>query len=46
MPGQWLTADAGDADERRTAYRDLLLARAAHADAWLPALEVARASYL
>ena len=26
--------------------QEFLLARAAHADAWLPALEVARASYL
>lgn len=50
VPDPWLTGDAGDtgaaAADRRTAYRDLLLARATQADAWLPALEVARASYL
>jgi hypothetical protein len=45
VPDEWLGVDVPVA-ERRAAYRDLLLARAENADAWLPALEVARASYL
>ena len=44
VPDAWLQVD--DVAARRAAYRDLLLARAAQAEAWLPALEVARASYL
>lgn len=44
VPDEWLQVD--DVAGRRAAYRDLLLARAAQADSWLPALEVARASYL
>jgi hypothetical protein len=47
VPDEWLAAeDAIDVAARRAAYRDLLLDRAEQAGAWLPALEVARASYL
>ncbi len=46
VPDGWLEHDGAAAAERRTAYRDLLLARAADPEPWLPALEVARASYV
>jgi len=46
VPDEWLAGDGADVGARRAAYRDLLLARAAQAETWLPALEVARASYL
>ena len=46
VPDAWLAADGADATTRRAAYRDLLLSRTDEASAWLPALEVARASYL
>jgi hypothetical protein len=43
VPDLWLGPDADTVAVRRAAYRDLLLARAADPEPWLPALEVARA---
>jgi len=48
VPDAWLAGSDDDVDPqtRRAAYRDVLLARVADPEPWLPAVEVARAARL